>query len=352
MWQREFLGVLSGAFALWPLRSVAHVSLLAGTVVGLVAISAALSQSNVSAQQRVWTIGYLSSVSPQFLRLVDAFHNGLKERGFIAGQNVKIEARFADGHYDQLPKLAAELLAKPIDIFVATGGTSTVVAAKSIVPKAMPLVFAMGGDPVKLGIATDLARPEGNVTGVYFVTNGLAAKQVQLLYEIAPAAAVIGFIVNPNDPNTDADVSAVKAATDALRQKLVVVRAGTESDFAQAFETIVQERVAALFVNLDPFLSAHRERILRFANSHNLPAIGALRLFATDGGLLSYGASIPAANHLLGVYAARVLRGTRPSDLPIEQSARFEFVLNLKTARALKIQVPTSILLRADEVIE
>jgi putative ABC transport system substrate-binding protein len=352
MWRREFLGVLSGAFALWPLRSVAHVSLLAGTVLGLVAISAALSQSNVSAQQKVWTIGYLSSVSPEFLQLVAAFHNGLKERGLIVGQNVKIEARFAAGHYDQLPKLAAELVAKRIDIFVATGGTSTVVAAKPIVPKTMPLIFAMGGDPVKLGVATDLARPEGNVTGVYFVTNGLAAKQVQLLYEIAPAASVIGFIVNPNDPNTDADVSAVKVATDSLRQKLVVVRAGTESDFAQAFETIVQERVAALFVNLDPFLSSQREKILRFANSHNIPAIGALRLFATDGGLLSYGASIPAANHLLGVYAARVLRGTKPSDLPIEQSARFEFVLNLKAARALNIQVPTSILLRADEVIE
>lgn len=352
MWRRDFLGVLSGAFAIWPLRSVAHVSLWAGTVLGLVAIAAALSQSNVSAQQKVWTIGYLSSVSPEFLQLVDAFHNGLKERGFIVGQNVKIEARFAGGHYDQLPKLAAELIAKSVDIFVATGGTSTVVAAKPIVPKTMPLVFAMGGDPVKLGVATDLARPEGNITGVYFVTNGLAAKQVQLLYEIAPAASVVGFIVNPNDPNTDADVSAVKVATDSLRQKLVVVRAGTESDFAQAFETIVQERVAALFVNLDPFLSSQREKILRFANSHNIPAIGALRLFATDGGLLSYGASIPAANHLLGIYAARVLRGTKPSDLPIEQSARFEFVLNLKAARALNIQVPTSILLRADEVIE
>ena len=196
-------------------------------------------------------------------------------------------------------------------------------------------------------LATSVFPSHGN-----FVTNGLAAKQVQLLHEIAPAAAVIGFIVNPNDPNTEADVSAVKTATDAFGQKLIVVKAGTESDFAQAFDTIVQERIEALFVNLDPFLSSQREKILRFANSHTLPAIGALRLFATDGGLLSYGASIPAANHQLGVYAARVLRGTKPADLPVEQSARFEFVINLRAARALKLVVPTSILLRADEVIE
>jgi putative tryptophan/tyrosine transport system substrate-binding protein len=352
MLRREFLGVLIGR--IWPRRTVARISRLAVGVLSFAAISDVFAQPNLglSSRQKVPTIGYLSSVSAEFLQLVDAFHNGLKERGLIAGQNVKIEARFADGHYDQLPRLAAELIAKQVDIFVATGGTSTVVAAKPIVPKAMPLVFAMGGDPVKLGVVTNLARPEGNATGVYFVTNGLAAKQVQLLYEIAPAAAVIGFIVNPNDPNTEADVSAVKAATDSLKQKLVVVRTGTENDFAQAFETIVQERVAALFVNLDPFLSSQREKILRFASSRGLPAIGALRLFATDGGLLSYGASIPAANHLLGTYAARVLRGTRPTDLPVEQSARFEFVINLKTAKALNIQVPTSILLRADQVIE
>ena len=201
MWRREFLGVLNGAFAPWPLRSVAYFSLLAATVLGFAVISISLSRSNASAQQKVWAIGYLSSVSAEFLQLVDAFRNGLKERGFVVGQNVKIEARFAGGQYDQLPKLAAELIAKPVDIFVATGGTSTVVAAKPIVPKTMPLLFAMGGDPVKLGVATDLARPEGNVTGVYFVTNGLAAKQVQLLYEIAPAATVIGFIVNPKSPS-------------------------------------------------------------------------------------------------------------------------------------------------------
>jgi ABC-type uncharacterized transport system substrate-binding protein len=164
MWRREFVGVLIGAFALRPLRSVAHVFLLAGIVLGLVAISAALSQSNVSAQQKVPTIGYLSSVSAEFYpQLVEAFHNGLKERGFIPGQNVKIETRFAGGHYDQLPKLAAELIAKQIDIFVATGGTSTVVAAKPIVPKAMPLVFAMGGDPVKLGVVTTRRQRNGRV---------------------------------------------------------------------------------------------------------------------------------------------------------------------------------------------
>ena len=166
-------------------------SLLAATVFGIAAIPNTFAQSNSrAAQQRVPTIGYLSSVSPEFLQLVDAFHNGLKAQGFIAGQNVKIEARFANGHYDQLPTLASELIASPVDIIVATGGTSTVVAAKAIVPKTMPLVFAMGGDPVKLGVVTNIARPDGNVTGVYFVTNGLAAKQVQLLHEIAPAAAV------------------------------------------------------------------------------------------------------------------------------------------------------------------
>jgi putative ABC transport system substrate-binding protein len=327
MRRRDFIAGLAGSTAAWPIT--AH------------------------GQQRTMpVIGYLSSLSLDYPQLVAAFHEGLKESGFIEGQNVAIEFRFAEGRYERLAVLAEDLVRRPVDVFVATGGSSSAVAAKPLVPSTMPLVFAMGGDPVKLGIVASLARPGGHATGVYFLVNGLASKQVQLLHELLPKAKAIGFLVNPNDPNTETDVKDVQTAADALGQKVVVAKASNEADLNLALTTLVQQKIDALFVNVDPFLSQQRARISAFATSHKLPASGASRTFAVAGGLMSYGTSIPAANRQLGHYVARVLKGTKPADLPVEQSTRFEFVLNLKTAKALGLDVPTSILLRADELIE
>ena len=263
-----------------------------------------------------------------------------------------IEFRFAEGHHDRLPALAADLVRRQVHVFVATGGTASAVAANTMVPATIPMVFAMGGDPVKLGLVDNLARPAGNATGISFLVSEMAAKHVQLLDELAPQSAVIGFLVNPNNPNLAAAATAAQEAADMLRRKLVVVKASTESDFDPAFKMLVQERVEALFVQGDPFITDHRASIVALASRHRLPAIYALREFVDAGGLMSYGTSITDANRQLGIYTGRVLKGAKPTELPIMQSTIFELVINLKVAKALGLDVPTTVLLRADEVIE
>jgi putative ABC transport system substrate-binding protein len=298
-------------------------------------------------------IGYLSSRSPgESAHIVAAFRQGLNEAGYVEGQNVAIESRFAEGHFDRLPTLAADLVRLRVNVVVATGGTVSAVAAKPVVPETVPMVFAMGGDPVKLGIVASLARPGGNITGVSFLINGLAAKEIELLHELVPKAGVIAFLVNPNDPNTESDTREAQAAADAFGQKLVVVKASTESELDAAFTTFVQQRVAALFVDTDPFFTDQRTKIVALAARHALPAVSQLREFAAAGALATYGTSITDANRQLGVYTGRVLKGTKPADLPVLQPTRFELVINLKTAKALGLTIPPSLLLRADEVIQ
>jgi len=210
----------------------------------------------------------------------------------------------------------------------------------------------MGGDPVKLGVVGSLARPGGNMTGVSFLVRELAPKQIQLLRELAPKAAVIGFLVNPNNPDFPSATKATQEAADALGHKLVVVKASAASDFDPAFTTLIQQRVAALFVDVDPLFADQRTKLAALAARHRLPAIYALREFVDAGGLMSYGTSITDANRQLGLYTGRVLKGTKPADLPVLQSTTFELVINLKTAKALGLTIPPSLLLRADQVIE
>ena len=328
MRRREFITLLGGAAAAWPLAARAQ-------------------------QPAMPLIGYLSQRSPtDSASIVTAFRQGLKEMGYVEGQNVPIEFRFAEGQIDRLSGLASDLVNRGVNVFVATGGTGSVVKARPVVPKTIPIVFAMGGDPVKLGIVASLARPGDNITGVSFLLSELPAKEVELLHELVPKAAVIGFLANPNDPVTESDTKSAQAAADALGHKLVVVKASTPSEIDPAFAALAQQKITALFVNADPLFNVNFPRIRALAARHAMLTVSSWEGFAADGGLMSYGTSINEANRQLGVYTGRVLKGTRPSDLPVVQSTKFQLVINLKTARALGLTIPPSLLLRADEVIE
>jgi putative tryptophan/tyrosine transport system substrate-binding protein len=243
------------------------------------------------------------------------------------------------------------LVRRQVNVLVATGGTVSVVKAKPVVPATIPIVFAMGGDPVKLGVVASLARPGDNITGVSFLVNELAAKTVELLHELVPKATVIGFLVNPNDPNAEPDTKDAQTAANAVGLQLVVAKASTESEIESAFTTFLQQQVAALFVDTEPFFTDQRAQIVALAARHTLPAVYQLREFAAAGGLMTYGTSITDANRQLGVYTGRVLKGTKPADLPVMQSMKFELIINLKTANALGLTIPPTRLFQADEVI-
>jgi putative tryptophan/tyrosine transport system substrate-binding protein len=324
MRRREFITLLGGAAA-WPLAAAAQ-------------------------QPAVPVIGYLSTRSPDdSAHIVTAFRNGLNEMGYFQGQNVAVEYRFAEGHYERLSALAVDLVRRPASVLVATGGTAAAIAAKPVIPASVPLVFAMGGDPVKLGIVPSLARPGGNVTGV---VNALAAKQIELLHELVPSAKVIGFLVNPNSPNLASELKEAQAAVGSFGHKLVIVEVAAESDFDQAFKSLIEARVAALFVEVDAFFTDRRAKIAALAAQYALPAIYALREFVDAGGLMSYGTSITDANRQVGIYTGRILKGTKPADLPVIQATKFELVINAKAAKALGLTVPPTLLVAADEVIE
>ena len=298
-------------------------------------------------------IGYLSQRSPtDSARIVAAFRQGLKEMGLVEGQNVAIESRFAEGQIDRVPAMASDLVRRGINVFVATGGTGSVFKAKPVIPRTIPIVFAMGGDPVKLGIVDSLARPGDNITGVSFLLSKVAAKQIELLHELVPRAAVIGFLVNPKDPTSEDDTRDARAAADALGHKLVIVNASTASEIEPAFTALAHRKIAAVFVNADPLYTVNSRKIVALANHHRMLTVTSVEGFAADGGLISYGASIDEANHQLGVYAGRVLKGTRPGDLPVVQSTKFHLTINLKTARRLGLTIPPSVLGRADQVIQ
>ena len=305
-------------------------------------------------QPNVPVIGYLSARSlSDTANTVAAFRNGLKEVGYVEGQNVVIEYRFAEGRIDQLPSLAADLVSRRVAVLAATSGTSSVIAAKTALATAtIPMVFVMGGDPVKLGVVASLARPGGNITGVTFLANGLTAKLVQLLHEAVPHAGLMGFLVNPNDPNVNSDVRETQEASDKLRMKLLVVKASTPSEIDSAFATLAQQRAGALLVNIEPFLGLQSPRILALANRYTLPTVSSLEGFAAAGGLMNYGTSIIDANRQLGIYTGQVLRGTRPADLPVMQPTKFRMVINLRTAKKLGITMPPTLVAQADSVIE
>ena len=313
----------------------------------------AMPQALRAQQKAMPVIGYLSQRSPtDSASIVAAFRKGLEEKGWVEGQNVAIESRFAEGQIDRLPVLASDLVQHGVDLFVATGGTGSVVNARPVVPHTIPMVFAMGGDPIKLGIVESLARPGDNITGVAFLLSELAPKQVELLHQLVPKAAVIGFLVDPKDPVTESDTKNAQAAANLLGHELVVVKASGASEIAPAFDALAQQNIKAVFVNADPLFNVNFPRIRELAARYGMATISSWEGFASEGGLISYGTSIDEANRLLGVYAGRVLKGEKPADLSVQQSVRFQLVINLKTARALGLTIPLSVLARADEVIE
>jgi putative tryptophan/tyrosine transport system substrate-binding protein len=307
----------------------------------------------VRAQQKAMpVIGFLGLTSPgPAAALVAAFRQGLSETGYVEGQNVAIEYRWAEGHYDRLPALFADLVARKVDAISAGGGLTGALAAKSAT-STIPIVFVQGGDPVEQGLVASLARPGGNLTGVSIQVGALMPKRLDLLSELVPQAGVIAVLVNPNNPNTERIIGDVQKLSRAKGVQLYILKAGAEGEIETAFASLVQLGAGALIVGADAFFNSRRDQLVALASRHAVPAVYEWREFAAAGGLLSYGPSITAVNRLAGTYVGKILKGAKPADLPVEQPTKFELVINLKTAKALGLTVPQSILARADEVIE
>jgi len=297
-------------------------------------------------------IGYLNGASAaQFPQLLAGFHKGLSETGYSEGRNVAFEYRYADGQYDRLPALAADLVSRGVSVIVATAGTPTIRAAKAAT-SSIPIVFVIGSDPVTFGIVASLNRPGGNITGMTLSGSETVAKRLGLMLELVPAAAVIAVLANPKNPISESQLTELQAAARKLDRQLLVLNASTESDFAAVSTDIDQHNVDALFVTADPFFDDRRKQIVSLAARHRIPACYTRRDFVVDGGLLSYGPDAPDAFRQAGVYTGRILKGEKPADLPVMEPIKFEMVINLKTAKALGLNVPPQLQQRADEVIE
>jgi putative ABC transport system substrate-binding protein len=325
MRRREFLGALAAAPAAWPLVA--------------------------RAQQPMPVIGFLSAVSPgPFAQRIAAFRQGLNEAGYVEGRNLAIESRWAEGQYDRLPALAADLVARRVVVLV-TYTDAAALAAKAATTT-IPIVFVNGADPVRGGIVPSLNRPGDNITGVSFFGVDLAPKQLSTLHELVPNAGVIAFLVDQNVPDAVAQVPAMQEASRTLGLQLVVLLARTASDIDTAFATLVRERVGALVVGTGAMLTNRRQQIIALAARHALPTIYPFREFTVDGGLISYGNDVPDTFRRGGVYAGRVLKGDKPAELPVELSTKFELVINRKSANALGLNIPAKLMFTADEVIE
>jgi putative tryptophan/tyrosine transport system substrate-binding protein len=297
-------------------------------------------------------IGFLSSASPaQWTRNVVAFRQGLNEAGYDEGKNVAIEFRWAEGHYDQLPKLAADLVRRQVAVVVASGGNASALAAKAAT-STIPIVCTGMVDPVGMGLVASLGRPGGNVTGVSLFAVELDAKRMELLHELVPKATVIALLVNPDNPYTESRVRQAQEDARSFGQELHVLRARTEQDIDAAFATLVQLRAGALVVGTDPFFNVRRDQIVGLAARHAVATVFNLREFVTAGGLMSYGPYLFEAYRQAGIYTGKILNGAKPADLAVLQPTKVELVINLKTAKALGITIPQPLLLRADEVIQ
>jgi putative tryptophan/tyrosine transport system substrate-binding protein len=319
------------------------------TAIGLALVSPAPARAQ---QKAIPAVGFLSSRSAdESTPYADAFRQGLSDTGFVDGRSVAIEYRWAEGRYDRLPAMAAGLVARKVDL-IATGGSAPSALAAQKVTSTIPIVFSVGVDPVAVGLVASLSRPGANITGISVLGVELEPKRLELLSEVVPQAKVIALLVNPTSPVFDPGSSDMQKAARAKGLQLQIVRAGSESEIDAAFASFAELRVGGLVVSNDPFFAERRDQLARLTARYAVPSIHLWREFAEAGGLMSYGPNLPAVYRQQGVYAGRILNGEKPADLPVEQSSKFELVINLKTAKALGLTVPQSLLARADEVIE
>jgi putative ABC transport system substrate-binding protein len=324
--RREFLGLLGSATAAWSLAADAQ-------------------------QQSTRVVGFLSSRAPtESAGVIAAFRKGLREMGFVEGQNLVIAFRWAEGRYDHLPALASDLVDLHVEVLLAAGGSPSAVAAKAAT-STIPVVF-LAGDPVHLGLVASLNKPGGNVTGISNLSAELATKSVELLQEMVPAAKVIAYLVNPSNPIAETVSMQAQAAGSALGIQIHILNARTLSELDQAFETMAKLGIGALGVMPDPFLDSQRERLLELCARHKAAGCYPWREYVTAGGLMSYGTNLADSYRQAGIYAGRILKGERPADLPVMQPIKYELVLNLQTAKTLGLQIPPKLLALADEVIE
>jgi putative ABC transport system substrate-binding protein len=325
---RDFITLLGGAAAAWPLTARAQ-------------------------QPTMPVIGFLGSESAQsWTARVRAFHQGLAQGGFVEHQNVAIEYLWAENQPERLPMLAAELVSRHVSVIAAPGSVTSALAAKAATTT-IPIVFAVGVNPVEFGLVASLNRPGGNLTGVTNLNTEVGPKRLELLHELVPKAAIVGLLVNPANPAlAETSTKDFEAAARTLGIELHVVPASTESDFESAFAALIQLRAGGLVIGGDPFFNSHSDQLATLAVRHVLPTVFSYPDFVAAGGLMSYGSSLTEGPHLAGVYTGRILKGEKPSDLPVQQSTRIELLINLKTAKALGIDVPPALLIRADEVIE
>jgi putative ABC transport system substrate-binding protein len=326
MGRRKFLATLGGAAAAWPVAARAQ-------------------------QPAMPLIGFLNAGARDvFAPRLGVFWRGLSENGYAEGRNVAIEYRWAEGQFDRLPAMAADLVRRHATV-IAAFGPPAALAAKAAT-STIPIVFVTGNDPVQAGLVASLNQPSGNVTGVYLLIGGMEDKRLGLLRDLVPQAGLIGVLINPRSPDGQAQANALQAAAHAVGQRILVVEAGSDNELDGAFATLAQHRASALVITSDIFFNARRERIVALPARYAIPAIHPLREFAEAGGLMSYGTSVLDAYYQNGIYVARILKGAKPSDLPVLQSTKFEFVINLKVAKTLGLEVPPGLSAIADEVIE
>jgi len=325
MRRRKFITLIGGAAA-WPLAA--------------------------RAQQANPVIGILGSVSPApYAGFVAAIKEGLQQTGYVEGRNVAIEYRWAEGQYDRLPQLAAELVDRGVAVIVLVGGGPTTAAAKAATAT-IPIVFNTGEDPVKTGAVAALNRPGGNATGVSLLTVAIEAKRLQLLHELVPTAALVAIIVNPNNPQADQQLQELQAAARTLGVQVEAFKAGTPNEIDTAFANVVQRRAGALHMAGDAFFNTRREQFVVLSARRALPTVFSLREFPAAGGLMSYGPSLADAYRQQGIYAGRILKGEKPAEMPVQQAVKVELVINLQTAKTLGVSIPLPLLGRADEMIE